>query len=159
MSYWATKRLNNSSNVNQLAGDSSWLWTQTPYVSLVRVSFCTSRSLTGNSNRSCNKMEGKPGTKGFLVCMCKQHCLQMIFPPTYMTEKVLLKLWVDVLSLLFPCYGFKEPSCEGDPVVLWTSGIYLVGSKFHLQSEGDVSTGKILFLICPCTVPAGFILL
>lgn len=134
MSYWATKRLNNCSNVSQLAGDSSWLWTQTPRVSLVRASSCTSRSLIGNSNRSCNKMEGKPGTKGFLVCMCKQHCTQMIFPPTYMTEKVLLKLWVAMFSVCF-----SPAVVSSGPL---DSGIYSVGSEFHLQSGGDVSSGQ-----------------
>lgn len=114
MSYWATKRLNNCSNVSQLAGDSSWLWTQTPRVSLVRASSCTSRSRIGNSNRSCNKMEGKPGTKGFLVCMCKQHCLQMIFPPTYMAEKVLLKLWVVMFSVCF-----SPAVVSSGPLDLW----------------------------------------
>lgn len=66
MSYRATKRLNNSSNVSQLAGDSSWLWTQTPRVSLVRASSCTSRVVLEIAIGLVIKWKGNQGLRAFL---------------------------------------------------------------------------------------------
>lgn len=148
MSYWASKRLNNSSDVTQLAGDCSWLWTQTPSVSLVRASSCASRSLTGHNNGSCNKMEEKAGTKGFLVCMSKLHCLQVLDDiSTYLhdRESSSQTLGSDVFLLHLP--------------KLWRgpSGPWVPSSP--CSQEVTWVLGTVLFIVCPCTAPAAFILL
>lgn len=63
-------------------------------------------------------MEGKPGTKGFLVCLCREHCLQVLDDiSTYLhdRESSSLTLGSDVFILLLPKL-WRGPS---GPLDLW----------------------------------------